>query len=286
MSARSQVSGDTLALAGGLAGIIEAVAIQPLEIIKVRFQLNEGLNTSISNCCRDLIREGGVPRLYRGLLPELLGMFPTRSVMYTSQELCRRQLIQLSPSQRETSLVAGGAGILAAVPEAAVTTPFQFVKLRLQSAAYNGRYTGTVDCVQKVATEEGIRSFGTGFTSTAARNSVWNGVYFFTMFHIRHYVKKPESYTLGLLQTLAVGFFGGVTATSFNAPLDVVKSRIQGQISSAGCKKYTSILGTLTSIISNEGVFALYKGFQPKALRMGLGGGVALTSFEMMCALL
>ena len=283
MSSRSQVSGDTLAISGGLAGMIEAVAIQPLEIIKVRFQLNEGQNSSISSCGRALIKEGGVARLYRGLAPELLGMFPTRSVMYSSQELCRRQLVQLTADKRETSFVAAGAGILAGVPEAAVTTPFQFVKVRLQSAAYSAKYTGTADCVKKVIAEEGIAAFGTGFLSTAARNSLWNGVYFFTMFNIKTVVQKPESYYLGLLQTLAIGFVGGVTATSCNAPLDVVKSRIQGQPAGG---KYKSLVGTLTSIARNEGVSSLYKGFTPKALRMGMGGAVAITSFEFICGFL
>jgi len=104
------------------------------------------------------------------------------------------------------------------------------------------------------------------------------------MAHARKYVTEPDSYILGLAQSLVIGFAGGITATGFNAPFDVVKSRIQGQaVMEGSAPKYTSIVGTLASITKEEGPAALYKGFTPKALRMGLGGGVAVTAFEAIC---
>jgi solute carrier family 25 2-oxodicarboxylate transporter 21 len=278
----SNCSADQLAFAGGAAGVIEAIAIQPLEIVKVRFQLNQGTNSTIGGAFRDLIREGGVLRLYRGLLPELLGMFPTRSACYASQELFKRELVKING--KDTALTAGVAGGLAGVIESAATTPFQLIKVRLQAPENNARYSGTFDCAQKILVEEGVAAFSTGFVSTAMRNSVWNGVYFTFMFKVRQYVARPESYLLGLLQTVSIGFCGGITATSFNCPLDVAKTRIQAQTLVAGsAPKYTSTLGTLASISKEEGLSALYKGFGPKALRMGLGGGIALASFEAIC---
>jgi solute carrier family 25 2-oxodicarboxylate transporter 21 len=278
-------SADQLAYAGGAAGVIEAVIIQPLEIVKVRFQLNQGTNSTIGGCFRDLIREGGVVRLYRGLMPEVLGMFPTRSACYASQELFKRELVKIHG--RESALVAGVAGGLAGVIESAATTPFQLIKVRLQAPENNAKYSGTLDCAQKVLLEEGVLAFSTGFVSTAMRNSVWNAIYFSFMFNARKLVERPDSYLLGLVQTVAIGFCGGITATSFNCPLDVAKSRIQAQTIVEGvAPKYTGTISTLTSIAREEGLGALYKGFYPKALRMGLGGGVALSSFEAICKVL
>ena len=34
-------------------------------------------------------------------------------------------------------------------------------------------------------------------------------------------------------------------------------------------------------IVRMEGLQAAYKGFQPKAIRMGLGGAVAMASFDL-----
>eukprot|EP00984_Skeletonema_dohrnii_P025004 scaffold14146_cov88-Skeletonema_dohrnii-CCMP3373.AAC.1 len=72
-------------------------------------------------------------------------------------------------------------------------------------------------------------------------------------------------------------------ATMCNAPFDVVKSRIQAQCPSSKSMEYTSTIQALMKIGRTEGLTALYKGFQPKALRMGIGGAVAVTAFEAVC---
>eukprot|EP00985_Skeletonema_marinoi_P015448 scaffold7986_cov70-Skeletonema_marinoi.AAC.2 len=71
----SSASHTILACAGGIAGAIEAILVQPLELIKVRFQLNHGHNGSIISCARGILLEGSadgatmkVSRLFRGLL--------------------------------------------------------------------------------------------------------------------------------------------------------------------------------------------------------------------------
>ena len=67
---------------------VEAVAVHPLDMIKTRHQLNAGVNETIAQSVRSLLREGGARRLYRGLVPELIGMTPTRSAM-----VCRCMLV-------------------------------------------------------------------------------------------------------------------------------------------------------------------------------------------------
>jgi hypothetical protein len=74
--------------AGAIAGFVEAVAVHPLDMIKTRHQLNAGVNETIAQSVRSLLREGGARRLYRGLVPELIGMTPTRSAM-----VCRCMLV-------------------------------------------------------------------------------------------------------------------------------------------------------------------------------------------------
>eukprot|EP00984_Skeletonema_dohrnii_P032353 scaffold26371_cov111-Skeletonema_dohrnii-CCMP3373.AAC.1 len=72
-------------------------------------------------------------------------------------------------------------------------------------------------------------------------------------------------------------------ATMCNAPFDVAKSRIQAQCTNSKSMEYTSTIQALMKIGRTEGLTALYKGFQPKALRMGIGGAVAVTAFEAVC---
>jgi len=65
----------------------------------------------------------------------------------------------------------------------------------------------------------------------------------------------------------------------------VAKSRIQSQVKGQPAK-YTSIVSSLLLIAREEGPQALYKGFAPKVLRMGIGGGVAMSTFELSLGLL
>lgn len=280
----STASPKTLTYAGGIAGVVEAIAIQPLEFIKVRFQLNTGANTSILTAARDVVREGGVLRLYRGLLPELCGMFPTRSVMYASNEMAKRALLSQGKDGKETVVVAGAAGFLSGIAEALVANPFQIIKVRLQSKEHLGRYRNSFDCIKTVIREEGITAFTIGLQATCFRNSIWNGVYFATMFSIKEQQLVPinqHSKLQSTVYSLVTGFIGGVTATAFNAPFDVLKSRIQGQCPQN--VQYKSTFDAFVKISRTEGVAGLYKGFTPKAMRMGIGGAVAVTTFEAVC---
>jgi solute carrier family 25 thiamine pyrophosphate transporter 19 len=60
------------------------------------------------------------------------------------------------------------------------------------------------------------------------------------------------------LDDLIAGAFAGGVARLLTAPLDVLKIRFQLQSNSG--KKYTSIIQSLKSIVSEEGFFSLWKG--------------------------
>jgi len=47
-------------------------------------------------------------------------------------------------------------------------------------------------------------------------------------------------------------------------------------------KRYTSVFPTLATIWREEGARALYKGFVPKALRLGIGQSVGLVTFRQL----
>lgn len=67
-----------------------------------------------------------------------------------------------------------------------------------------------------------------------------------------------------------------LTKTSF----DVVKSRIQNTVRVRGVTpKYNWTIPSLAIVAREEGFAALYKGFLPKVLRLGPGGGILLVVY-------
>lgn len=106
----------------------ETLTVQPLDMVKTRFHLNEGKNGNVFMALRSIVKEGGFLRFYRGILPELVGNLPAASAMLSSYELFKRLLTELNGGKC-TVAVVWGAGMLTSFPEATVATPFQVVKV-------------------------------------------------------------------------------------------------------------------------------------------------------------
>lgn len=275
-----------LVVAGGLSGVAEAITVQPFDMVKTRHQLNSGHNESILRTLKSLYKEGGILRFYRGMTAELFGMVPKSSGMYASYEMARQYLAK-QEGFGDSTLSCSIAGFISGIPEALIVNPFQVVKVRLQSKDHLGRYSGSFDCTTKLVKEEGISVFTTGLGPTLWRNCVWNTVYFGLMNAIKGILPSPNSKTEETAISFVSGFFGAVIATCFNAPFDVVKSRFQSQLpDSNGKLKYRGVFQSLRLIYREEGFRACYKGFPPKAVRMGLGGAVAIVAFDFFVAVL
>jgi len=72
-----------------------------------------------------------------------------------------------------------------------------------------------------------------------------------------------------------------------NTPFDVVKTRVQSYIPSSGTVPvYRWALPGVVKIAREEGVRGLYRGYVPKVLRLGPGGGILLVVFDAVTSFL
>jgi len=100
--------------------------------------------------------------------------------------------------------------------------------------------------------------------------------------------KSPNSssWWLDHFQRFSAGCASGVFATTVNNSLDVIKSRVQ-QCSPHvpyPCDRAWHKHWTLTNwcyLARTEGLRGLFRGYSAKVLRMGLGGGVVIVSYDM-----
>ena len=97
---------------------------------------------------------------------------------------------------------------------------------------------------------------------------------------MRSTLPDAESKQGVLIKNFIAGTIGGTVGTILNTPFDVAKTRIQSQVRPPF--KYNWTIPAITLIARQEGFKALYKGFVPKVLRLGPGGGILLVVFDFV----
>lgn len=219
-------------------------------------------------------------RLYRGIAAPILMEAPKRATKFAANDewgKVYRNLFKVDKMNQPLSILTGAT---AGATESFVVVPFELIKIRLQDKASAGKYTGMLDCVRKTIKAEGPLALYNGLESTMWRHITWNAGYFGCIFQVRQLLPKAEDKTTQLRNDLISGSIGGTVGTALNTPMDVVKSRIQNTVRVAGqVPKYNWAWPALATVAKEEGIGALYKGFIPKVLRLGPGGGILLVVF-------
>jgi len=266
--------------AGAIAGVSEILTFYPLDVVKTRMQLDTGKSKhGLVGSFQTIIKEEGVGRLYRGLVPPLLLEAPKRAVKFAANDFWGKTYLQLSGEQKMTQSLSILTGCSAGATESFVVVPFELVKIKLQDKT--STFAGPIDVVKQVIRKDGVLGLYAGMEATFWRHLWWNGGYFGCIHQVRTLLPKAETPQAQLFNNFVSGTIGGLVGTMINTPFDVVKSRIQGTSKVPGVvPKYNWTYPALVTIFREEGAAALYKGFVPKVLRLAPGGGVLLLVVE------
>ncbi|CAE6475131.1 unnamed protein product [Rhizoctonia solani] len=289
--------------AGAFAGVTEICIFYPLDVVKTRMQLDTGKSPSMLTSFKNIIREEGAGRLYRGLVPPLLLEAPKRAVKFAANDFWGKAFVKNSPDGKMTQGLSILTGAAAGATESFVVVPFELVKIRLQDKT--SKYAGPMDVVRSIVRQHGPLGLYAGMESTFWRFTRMVEWWLFwtisettdrfsagygigdpneldrTIYTLRSKLPKAETPQAALLNNFVSGAAGGFVGTALNTPFDVVKSRIQGAHPVPGVlPKYNWTYPSLALILREEGAAALYKGFVPKVLRLAPGGGVLLLVVE------
>ncbi|CAG8942472.1 unnamed protein product [Penicillium salamii] len=265
--------------AGAVAGVSEILIIQLQTGPAV-----PGVDhyNGMFDCFRKIVKNEGASRLYRGISAPILMEAPKRATKFAANDSWGAFYRNLFGAEKQTQGLATLTGATAGATEAFVVVPFELVKIRLQDKAQAHKYNGMFDVVKKIVAAEGPLAMYNGLESTMWRHVLWNAGYFGCIFQVRAQLPTPEpgNKNQQTCNDLIAGTIGGITGTVLNTPMDVVKSRIQNTSKVAGqAPKYNWAWPALGTVMKEEGFSALYKGFTPKVLRLGPGGGILLVVF-------
>ncbi|KAK0863956.1 hypothetical protein LTR87_015986 [Friedmanniomyces endolithicus] len=278
--------------AGAVAGVSEILVMYPLDVVKTRVQIQGRVAvagrdhyTGMLDCFRKIIANEGASRLYRGIGAPILMEAPKRATKFAANDEWGKVYRNLFNAPKMTQGLSILTGATAGATEAFVVVPFELVKIRLQDPAQAAKYSGLLDCVTKIIRTERPLTLYQGLESTIWRHVLWNAGYFGCIFQVRELLplNPTKDKYIQMRNDLLSGAVGGTVGTILNTPMDVVKSRIQNSpVVAGGVRKYGWAVPSLGLVMREEGFGALYKGFLPKVLRLGPGGGILLVVFTGM----
>ncbi|KAF9041839.1 mitochondrial carrier [Hymenopellis radicata] len=163
--------------AGGMAGGCQVVFTNPLEIVKIRLQVQgetAKIEGAVPKGAVHIIRQLGVLGLYRGASACLMRDIPFSAIYFPAYSHLKKDVFQEGYNGKQLSFLEtlGAAGI-AGMPAAYLTTPADVVKTRLQVEARKGQthYKGLRDAFVKIYREEGFRALYKGGPARVLRSS-------------------------------------------------------------------------------------------------------------------
>ena len=198
-------------IAGASAGVMEHLAMFPIDTIKTNMQVqspslslasarvasavpaaasataaatatpHSALSSaraesfpSLLHTARSIIQQQGLLRLYRGVTAVVIGAIPSHAVNYATYEYAKHQLGGDQPGHHV--LANAMAGSLATMAHDAVITPLDVVKQRLQ--VVDSRYSGVLQCVRSIIRDEGMGAFYASYPTTVLMNVPFMAVHF------------------------------------------------------------------------------------------------------------
>merc|ERR1719347_1229643 len=255
-------------LIGGLSGSSATCCIQPIDMVKVRIQLQgEGggaVTTNPVKIATQIIASDGVGGLYKGLSAAILrqmtyglsrlGIFRTITNTMTPEG---KTAADITFTQRlGASLCAGGIGAL-------IGTPADAALVRMQADAtlpadQRRYYKNAFDALFRMAKEEGLNGFFSGATPTIFRGLLINVGMLTTYDPLKKalgdYMGGYDSQTTRFV----CGAISGWAAATMSLPADFIKTRLQKMKPNPdGTLPYKGLFDCIAKTARNEGIMTL-----------------------------
>ncbi|CAG9772431.1 unnamed protein product [Ceutorhynchus assimilis] len=284
-------------IAGTTAGVAATLMLHPLDVIKIRFAVHDGIHsipkyTSIANAFSTIQKKEGFRGLYKGVLPNVCGaglswglyFFFYNSIKDFMQSTTKHA--NLGPGYH--LLAASQAGLATLL----ITNPVWVVKTRLclqfssdlklenSSQCYNGM----LDCLAKIYKTEGIRGYYRGLVPGifgVSHGAVQFMVYEEMKTNYYQYHNLPKSNKLGTIEYLAFSASSKLLAVLATYPYQVVRARLQNQHYS-----YENATDCVKKMAKFEGWRGFYKGLSTNLIRVIPATMITFVAYENISYLL
>ncbi|KQK11392.1 hypothetical protein BRADI_2g59930v3 [Brachypodium distachyon] len=302
-------------LAGAISGGISRTVTSPLDVIKIRFQVQleptaswgalrrdvygPSKYTGLMQATKDILREEGLPGFWRGNVPALFMYMPYTAIQFTV--LHKLKTFASGSSRTEDHLhlspyLSYVSGALAGCAATVGSYPFDLLRTILASQGEPKVYPNMRSALVDIIQTRGVRGLYAGLTPTLVEIIPYAGLQFGSydtfkrsmMSWNRYRYGSEEDDSASSFQLFLCGFAAGTFSKAACHPLDVVKKRFQIE----GLKRhprygariesstYQGMYHALKEIVVKEGVGGLYKGLFPSVVKSAPAGAVTFVAYE------
>ncbi|KAF3938269.1 Mitoferrin [Dactylella cylindrospora] len=281
-------------IAGGGAGLCEALTCHPLDTIKVRMQLSRRRRApgvkprGFVQTGVDIVKRETPLGLYKGLGAVVMGIVPKMAIRFSSFEIYKGWGTNAETGKAPPQWIFL-SGLMAGATEAVlVVTPMEVVKIRLQAQHHSladpldiPKYRNAAHCAFTVLKEEGVSALWRGVSLTALRQATNQAANFTAYTQMKQAALKYQAVDeLPTYQHLCLGLVSGAMGPFSNAPIDTIKTRLQKSAAEPGVSAWKRITAIAGDMWRNEGVSAFYKGITPRVMRVAPGQAVTFAVYE------
>ena len=268
-----------LGAGGGCTG---ATTVYPIDLVKTRMQNQRGslageiMYKNSIDCFFKVIKHEGFMGLYRGLLPQLMGVSPEKAIKLTMNDLVRGLM-----TKKDGSISLAGemfAGACAGTSQVIFTNPIEIVKIRLQVAG-EMQTTAKVGA-WRITKDLGLLGLYKGARACWLRDAPFSAIYFTVYAHMKLLSANEDGHN-SAFSLFASGMIAGVPAAGLLTPADVIKTRLQVQ-AREGQMTYTGVIDCAKKLWKYEGGRAFWKGAAARVFRSSPQFGVTLLTYELL----
>jgi solute carrier family 25 (mitochondrial thiamine pyrophosphate transporter), member 19 len=284
-------------LAGGIAGLVSRFCVAPLDVVKIRLQLqthsvsdplsHHGINGPIYkgtlSTLQAIVRQEGIAGLWKGNIPaELLYVCygGIQFTTYRSVTELQARLPHRLPAEVESFISGASAGAAAT----AATYPLDLLRTRFAAQGNEKIYTSLLVSIRDIARHEGPRGFFQGLSASIGQIVPYMGLFFTTYESLRSLIGSLE------LPFGSGDATAGVLASTISKtgvfPLDLARKRLQVQGPTRtryvhrNIPEYKSVLHTLQTVIKKEGFRGMYRGLTVSLVKAAPASAVTMWTYE------
>ena len=277
-----------VSIAGFTSGTSTRCLIQPLDVLKIRFQLMSSDSTKlpkyrgIIHAVKTIAKEEGLKAFWKGHIPaQILSAFYS-TISFTMFEYLKKSLkanSALSPTC--INFVSGGVAGMVAI---AAVYPIDTVRTRLVAQGEPRQYRNISQAFAAIWKKGGgVKRFYNGLGPSLLMVFPSSAISF-TVYHSLRSLNTNQQF---VHTSFIFGCIAGICGKVCILPLDLAKKRLQvsgfkATESSLGVAyQYRGMIDCLSSVLRKEGMVALFKGAFPTIIKAGCYSGLLFWTYEM-----